>query len=53
MKLIDANLLLYAYDLDSPFHAPAKTWLEETLEGPEPVDFLRFRDLRVESPLER
>ena len=26
--LVDANLLLYAVDEDSPFHTPAKTWIE-------------------------
>ena len=28
MKIIDANLLVYAFDLDSPQHARAKEWLE-------------------------
>ncbi|MEX2264521.1 MAG: TA system VapC family ribonuclease toxin [Bryobacteraceae bacterium] len=37
MKLIDVNLLLYAYDLSSPFHAIAKRWLEESLSSGEPV----------------
>jgi uncharacterized protein len=37
LKLIDVNLLLYAYDRDSPLHAGAKAWLEEALEGPEPI----------------
>lgn len=31
--LIDANLLLYAVDASSPFHAPAAAWLEERLGG--------------------
>jgi hypothetical protein len=29
--LLDANVLLYAYDISSPFHERAKNWLEETL----------------------
>jgi toxin-antitoxin system PIN domain toxin len=37
MKLPDLNVLLYAYDADSPFHEGAKEWLEETLSGNEPV----------------
>lgn len=31
MILLDANLLLYAYDAESPVHERARTWLEETL----------------------
>ncbi len=37
MILIDANLLLYAYDDHSPHHAAARRWLERTLSGPEPA----------------
>lgn len=37
MILVDANLLLYAYDSSSPRHAPAKRWLEATLSGDEQV----------------
>ena len=33
MILVDANLLIYAVNRDSPFHARAKSWLEETLSG--------------------
>lgn len=29
MKLIDANLLIYAHDASSPFHSKAREWLEE------------------------
>lgn len=39
MKLPDVNLLLYAYDDQSPRHERAKAWLEETLAGPETVAF--------------
>jgi hypothetical protein len=37
MILIDANLLLYAYDKSSERHAAAKAWLEDALSGTEPV----------------
>ncbi len=37
MILIDANLLLYAYDTGSPRHEQARTWLEATLKGDEQV----------------
>lgn len=33
MILIDANLLIYAVDADSPHHAKARPWFEETLSG--------------------
>ena len=33
MILIDANLLLYAYDPDSPQHHGSRRWLEEVLSG--------------------
>jgi toxin-antitoxin system PIN domain toxin len=31
--LVDADLLLYAYDADSRMHAAARTWLETQLHG--------------------
>lgn len=31
--LVDANLLLYAVDRQSPFHEPARDWLTEQLNG--------------------
>lgn len=37
MILPDANLLLYAYDQTSPFHAKAKAWWEARLNGAEAV----------------
>ena len=37
MKLPDANLFLYAYDADSPFHPAASNWVEEVLSGVETV----------------
>jgi len=39
MIVPDANLLLYAYDSDSPFHERARAWLQECLSGREPVGF--------------
>ena len=33
MTLVDANLLLYAYDATSRFHAAARSWLEDQLSG--------------------
>ncbi|HTT65274.1 MAG TPA: type II toxin-antitoxin system VapC family toxin [Bryobacteraceae bacterium] len=35
MILIDANLLLYAYDSGSEFHRAAADWLAEALSGPD------------------
>ena len=37
MILIDANLLIYAIDSDSPHHSAARHWLENTLSGTVPV----------------
>jgi toxin-antitoxin system PIN domain toxin len=37
VKLPDVNLLLYAYDSDSPRQTAAREWLEETLSGTETV----------------
>ena len=39
MILVDANLLLYAYHPRDEHHAAAKSWLESTLSGVEPVRF--------------
>ena len=33
MILVDANLLIYAVDRDSPHHVPARRWLEGALSG--------------------
>ena len=35
MILSDANLLLYAYNVDSEHHVPAREWLEEALSKPD------------------
>lgn len=40
MILPDANLFLYAYDEDSPFHSKAVRWCERVLGGPESVILL-------------
>lgn len=39
MILVDANLLIYAIDSDSPHHKTARGWLEKTLSGERPVGF--------------
>jgi uncharacterized protein len=35
--VIDANLLIYSYDLDSTYHKKSRAWLEEALSGAEAV----------------
>ena len=37
MILPDINLVIYAYNEDSPFHVHAKAWWERCLSGTEPV----------------
>jgi toxin-antitoxin system PIN domain toxin len=37
MLIPDANLLIYAYDLRSPFHGVTRRWWEAALSGTEPV----------------
>lgn len=32
--LVDANILLYSIDEDSPFHRPARDWMRDALNGP-------------------
>ena len=39
MILIDANLLIYAYDPDSAQHEASRRWLESVLSGSEHVRF--------------
>lgn len=39
MIVIDANLLIYAVNRDSPAHRESREWFEEVLRGPEPVGF--------------
>ncbi len=37
MIVVDANLLIYAYDTTCPEHTSARTWLEQTFSGTELV----------------
>lgn len=37
MTLVDANILLYAYNADAPEHAQSAAWLEQILAGPDTV----------------
>ncbi|NEW41412.1 type II toxin-antitoxin system VapC family toxin [Nocardia cyriacigeorgica] len=39
MKIVDLNVLLYAINEDSPHHRSAHAWLEEALNGVEPIGF--------------
>lgn len=37
MILVDANLFIYAHDLTSPFHVPARRWVEQVFADSEPI----------------
>jgi uncharacterized protein len=37
MKLLDANILLYAYDVSSPHHELCRIWLESALNADETI----------------
>jgi toxin-antitoxin system PIN domain toxin len=39
MKLVDANVLLFAVNADAREHARAKAWMETALSGVEPIAF--------------
>ena len=39
MRIVDANVLLYAVNEASPHHARARSWLDSALTGREPVGF--------------
>lgn len=39
MRLVDANVLLYAVNSDAPHHEGSVRWLDSALSGPETVDF--------------
>lgn len=39
MKLVDANVLLYAVNEDAPHHADARAWLDSALSGEATVGF--------------
>jgi toxin-antitoxin system PIN domain toxin len=36
---MDANVLLYAVNVDAPHHTPAREWMDDALNGLEPVGF--------------
>ncbi|MDR0592193.1 MAG: PIN domain-containing protein [Bifidobacteriaceae bacterium] len=37
MRVVDANVLVYSVDEDSPHHAAARSWMDEALSGSEGV----------------
>ena len=39
MRIVDANVLLYAVNTAAPRHAQARSWLDGALAGREPVGF--------------
>ena len=39
MILVDANLLLYAYDSESPHHETSRRWFEDAISSGRPVRF--------------
>ena len=39
MRIVDANVLLYAVNTSAPRHAQARSWLDGALAGREPVGF--------------
>src|SRR5436190_7778266 len=39
MKVVDANVLLYAVNEDAPAHASARNWLDRALGGTDRVGF--------------
>jgi hypothetical protein len=39
VRLVDANVLLYAVNEDAHHHEDARSWLDRALSGPEPVAF--------------
>lgn len=39
MKLVDANVLIYAVNADAAHHERSRRWLETALSGREPVGF--------------
>jgi toxin-antitoxin system PIN domain toxin len=39
VKIVDANVLIYAMDEDAPHHTPAKRWLDHALCGGATVGF--------------
>src|SRR5580704_3919294 len=39
MIVVDANVLLYAHNAESPFHDRARRWVEGALSGTESIGF--------------
>jgi uncharacterized protein len=39
VKVVDANVLLYAVNRDAPHHVPARRWLDAALTGEEAIGF--------------
>lgn len=39
MRVVDANVLLYAVNADSRFHEPSRAWLQSALSGGDVVGF--------------
>ena len=39
MRIVDANVLLYAVNTAAPRHAQARSWLDGALAGREPIGF--------------
>ncbi len=39
MTILDANILLYAYNPDAPQHPAARAWLDELFRGVDPIGF--------------
>lgn len=39
MRVVDANVLLYATNADAPLHASTRSWLEDALGGTEAIGF--------------
>jgi toxin-antitoxin system PIN domain toxin len=37
MTILDANIVIYAYNQDAPHHRPIAKWLEDLFEGPDLV----------------
>ncbi len=37
MIVLDANLLIYSYDTDSPHHKKSLSWVEKTISGTETI----------------
>jgi len=35
--VVDANLIIYSFDRDSPDHIKSRTWVEEVFSGPEVI----------------